>query len=40
MSAVNDSVISAARSRVTVRVIYTDEELMIARTICRVLGLG
>jgi len=32
--------ISAAASRVVVRVIRTDEELMIARTVCRVLGLG
>jgi acetate kinase len=33
-------VISAAASRVAVRVIRTDEELMIAKTVCRVLGLG
>jgi acetate kinase len=33
-------VISAAVSRVTVRVIRTDEERMIAKTVCRVLGLG
>lgn len=33
-------VISAAASRVTVRVIATDEELMIARSVRRVLGLG
>jgi acetate kinase len=33
-------VISAAASRTTVRVIRTDEELMIAKTVCRVLGLG
>ena len=26
--------------RLAVRVIYTDEELMVAKTICRVLGLG
>lgn len=31
-------VISAAASRVRVRVIRTDEELMIARSVCRVLG--
>jgi acetate kinase len=33
-------VISAAASRVTVRVIHTDEELMIARSVCRTIGLG
>ena len=33
-------VISAAASRVSVRVIRTDEELMIAKTVCHVLGLG
>jgi len=33
-------VISAAAGRVTVRVIRTDEEIMIAKTVCRVLGLG
>jgi acetate kinase len=36
----NDGVISAAASLVSVRVIHTDEELMIARTVCQVLGLG
>jgi acetate kinase len=36
----NESVISAASSRVAVRVIRTDEEQMIAKTVCRVLGLG
>ncbi len=36
----NDGVISAATSRVDVRVIHTDEELMIARSVCRVLGLA
>ncbi len=36
----NEGVISAASSRVAVRVIRTDEELMIARSVCRVLGLG
>jgi acetate kinase len=30
---------SAKASRVTVRVIHTDEEWMIANTVCRVLGL-
>jgi acetate kinase len=34
------AVISTATSRVTVRVIPTDEELMIARSVDRVLGLG
>jgi acetate kinase len=36
----NEGVISTAASRVAVRVIRTDEELMIARSVCRVLGLG
>jgi len=36
----NEGVISAAASRVAVRVIRTDEEQMIAKTVCRVLGLG
>jgi acetate kinase len=31
-------VISTDASRATVRVIRTDEELMIARSVCRVLG--
>ena len=35
----NAGVISANASRVAVRVIHTDEEWMIARTVCRVLGL-
>jgi acetate kinase len=39
-NAANEGVISAADGRVAVRVIHTDEELMIARTVCRVLGLG
>ena len=39
-NAANDGVISAAASPVAVRVIRTDEELMIAKTGCRVLGLG
>ena len=34
------AVISTNASRATVRVIHTDEELMIARLVCRVLGLG
>ncbi len=33
------AVISAEASRVAVRVMHTDEELMIAKTVCRVLGL-
>jgi acetate kinase len=36
----NKGVISSATSRVTVRVIRTDEEWMIAKTVCRVLGIG
>ena len=36
----NEGVISAPASRVAVRVIRTDEELMIAKTVCQVLGLG
>jgi acetate kinase len=36
----NEGVISTDTSRKTVRVIHTDEELMIAKTVCRVLGLG
>jgi len=39
-NAANDAVISAAKSRVTVHVIRADEEWMIARSVCRVLGLG
>ncbi|OFW67862.1 MAG: acetate kinase [Actinobacteria bacterium RBG_13_63_9] len=39
-NAANEGVISAAASRVAVRVIRTDEELMIARSVYRVLGLG
>jgi acetate kinase len=35
----NEGVISTNASRVTVRVIHTDEEWMIARTVCLVLGL-
>ena len=34
----NEGVISAESSRVVVRVIPTDEEWMIARTVCRILG--
>ena len=36
----NERLISAVASRVAVRVIRTDEEWMIAKTVCRVLGLG
>ena len=39
-NAANEGVISTAASRVAVRVIHTDEELMIAKTVCRVLDLG
>ena len=39
-NAANEGVISAAASRVAVRVIRTDEEQMIARSVCRTLGLG
>jgi acetate kinase len=39
-NAANEAVISSASGRVAVRVIRTDEELMIAKTVCRVLGLG
>jgi acetate kinase len=39
-NAANESVISAAAGRVGVRVIATDEERMIAETVCHVLGLG
>ncbi len=39
-NAANEGVISAAAGRVAVRVIRTDEELMIARSVSRVIGLG
>ncbi|MGD0652905.1 MAG: acetate/propionate family kinase [Thermoguttaceae bacterium] len=39
-NAASEGVISAAASRVAVRVIRTDEEWMIAKTVCHVLGLG
>jgi acetate kinase len=39
-NAANAGVIAAAASRVAVRVIPTDEEWMIAKTACSVLGLG
>jgi acetate kinase len=36
----NEGVISSETSRVPFRVIHTDEEQMIAKTVCRVLDLG
>jgi acetate kinase len=39
-NAANAAVVSADSSRIAVRVIRTDEELMIARSVSRVLGLG
>jgi acetate kinase len=39
-NAANEGVISVAASRAEVRVIRTDEERMIAKTVCRLLGLG
>jgi acetate kinase len=39
-NAANEGVISAAAGRVTIRVIHTDEEQMIAKIVCRVDGLG
>ena len=38
-NAANEGMISAETSRVPVRVIRTDEECMIAETVCRILGL-
>jgi acetate kinase len=38
-NAANEGVISAGPSQVVIRVIHTDEELMIARSVCSVLGL-
>jgi acetate kinase len=38
-NAANESVISTVAGRAAVRVIRTDEERMIAETVCRVLGL-
>ena len=38
-NAANEAVISADAGRVAVRVIRTDEEHMIAKTVCRVLSL-
>jgi acetate kinase len=37
-NAANEGIISANASRVAVRVIHTDEEWMIANTVCRILG--
>ena len=39
-NAANEGVVSAPAGRVAVRVIRTDEEYMIAKTVCLVLGLG
>jgi len=39
-NAANTGVISTNTGRVAVRVIHTDEEWMIAKTVCHVLGLG
>ncbi|MEO6976124.1 MAG: acetate/propionate family kinase [Gallionella sp.] len=39
-NAANESVISTVNGPVKVRVIRTDEELTIARSVCRVIGLG
>ena len=39
-NAANEGVIFANTSQVTVRVVRTDEELMIAKTVCHILGLG
>ncbi len=36
----NEGVISAVASRTAVRVIHTDEERVIAKAVCRVLGFG
>jgi len=39
-NAANEGVISKAAGRVTVRVIRTDEELTIARSVCKIIGPG
>ncbi len=39
-NAKNEAVISSDTSPATVRVIHTDEEVMIARSVCRILGIG
>jgi acetate kinase len=38
-NAANARVISTSTGRIAVRVIHTDEEQMIAKTVCSVLGL-
>jgi acetate kinase len=38
-NAQTEGVISTETSRIVVRVIHTDEEWMIANTVCRILGL-
>jgi len=39
LNAANDGLISSSAGRVAVRVIHTDEEQMIARSVCHILGL-
>ncbi len=39
-NAVNEAVISIENSQVTVRVMHTDEEWMIAKTVCHVMGIA
>ena len=39
-NASDKGLISPEHARVAVRVIHTDEELIIAKTVCQVLGLG
>lgn len=39
-NAVNEDVISTANGQVVVRVMRTDEELMIARSVCQILGIS
>ncbi|MEI7838119.1 MAG: hypothetical protein WCK05_17085 [Planctomycetota bacterium] len=39
-NAANEGIMSVAASRVVVRVIHTNEELMIAKTVCHVIGLA
>jgi acetate kinase len=39
LNAIHADVISSGASRVTVRIVRTDEELMIARYVCRILGI-
>ena len=40
LNAVNEGVISSANGQVVTRVMRTDEELMIARSVCQVLGIN